>query len=121
MNRPRIWADANGVSHWEDVELDMIEQEYVPGFPSMLTQPVDARRVQFICWPPGTVQAWHQSPRRHLCITLAGEFEVETSDGEVRRFRPGGVYLGEDLSGPGHESRSVGDQDWVGMVVSLED
>ena len=49
------------------------------------------------------------APRRQLIIHLAGEAEVEVSDGEVRRFGPGSVMLVEDVSGKGHRTRRVGD------------
>jgi len=39
---------------------------------------------------------------------LTGEVEIQTSDGDIRRFGPGSILLAEDLSGKGHISRGVG-------------
>ena len=39
---------------------------------------------------------------------LAGELEVQVSDGMVRTFGPGSVVLVEDMEGRGHVSRVVG-------------
>jgi uncharacterized cupin superfamily protein len=117
----RIRADADGSSHFEDVEPPTELTAYVPGHSMEVTTPEPARRVQFTRWPPGQFQPWHASPRRHFTITLSGEFEVTVSDGERRRFRAGDVYIGEDTTGQGHESRSVGETDWVAAIVSLED
>jgi hypothetical protein len=51
----------------------------------------------------------HVAPRRQFIVHLAGESEVEVSDGEVRRFGPGSVLLVEDVTGSGHTTRRVGD------------
>ena len=54
-------------------------------------------------------------------LYLAGEIEVEASDGEVRRFGPGSVTLVEDTTGKGHRSRVVGDTTALLAVVQLPD
>ena len=43
-------------------------------------------------------------------ITLAGQVEIETGDGTIRRFGPGDVMLAEDTAGHGHITRVVGGQ-----------
>jgi hypothetical protein len=40
---------------------------------------------------------------------MTGAVEMETTDGTVRRFLPGGLVLLEDTSGRGHLTRNVGD------------
>jgi hypothetical protein len=40
-------------------------------------------------------------------VTLAGEYEVQVSSGETRRFGPGSVVLVEDLTGAGHVTREL--------------
>jgi len=51
---------------------------------------------------------------------LDGEFEIETTDGDRRRFAPGGVALFEDTAGRGHVVRvSKGPASFV--AVSLAD
>jgi len=39
-------------------------------------------------------------------IALAGEVEIETTDGDRRIFPPGGVALVEDIAGRGHVTRA---------------
>jgi hypothetical protein len=51
----------------------------------------------------------HTAPRRQLVITLSGEVEIETSDGNTRRFRQGDVLLADDTTGVGHISRCLTD------------
>lgn len=47
----------------------------------------------------------HPAPRRQLVIVLAGQFEIETTDGDRRMFAPGDVALFEDTTGLGHVTR----------------
>ena len=52
-------------------------------------------------------------------LYLSGQMEVETSDGEVRRFGPGSATLIEDTTGKGHRSRIVGGDEALLGVVRL--
>jgi quercetin dioxygenase-like cupin family protein len=60
--------------------------------------------------PPSHHSDYHPAPRRQYVITLAGQVEIETGDGTVRRFGAGDVMLAEDNTGRGHITRVVGDQ-----------
>ena len=119
MRQVRIRATPDGSSYFEEFELDSSVTEYVPGMPSETTAPDAARSVHLVRMPAGTVMAWHASPRPHCAITLSGEVEIAVGDGERRRFGPGELYFGRDTTGQGHETRAVGEQDWVGAVVTL--
>ena len=63
---------------------------------------------------------WHPAPRRQFVITLAGEAEIEASDGEVRHIGPGTVMLAEDTTGKGHITRGVGEAERISLFVPLE-
>ena len=52
-------------------------------------------------------------------LYLCGQIEVETSDGEVRRFGPGSATLVEDTAGKDHHNRVVGDDAVLLTVVQL--
>jgi hypothetical protein len=62
---------------------------------------------QFVHLPAGMDQDWHHAPARQVVVVLDGELEVETSDGETRRWRRGGVFLPADLTGKGHRTRCI--------------
>ena len=47
---------------------------------------------------------------------LSGACEVETSDGNVKRFGPGDIILLEDTWGKGHRSRNIG-EDYLNFFV----
>jgi len=59
--------------------------------------------------PAGTDVPAHNAPQPYIAIVLSGEGEVVTSDGEARRFHPGGVLLCNDLTGKGHVTRALTD------------
>lgn len=50
-----------------------------------------------------------------------GQLEVETSDGEARRFSPGDLLLLDDVGGRGHSTRVVGATPAAGVFVQLPD
>lgn len=58
--------------------------------------------------PAGTVQDWHPAPTRQLVVVLKGDLEVETTEGEVRRWGPGEIALADDVASKGHRTRVLG-------------
>ena len=122
MKYARIYADGAGESHFEDVEVELTPINYAPPAPPVnLSAPEPAMAYVLMSAPPGWDGDWHPTPQRQIVFYLAGEVEVETSDGEERRFGPGGVTLGEDPTGTGHRSRVVGQGDALLAVVQLAD
>lgn len=57
--------------------------------------------------PPGLDQDWHTAPHRQIVIVLTGVLEVETTDGQTRRWTPGGMFMADDPNGKGHRTRVV--------------
>ena len=122
MKYTRVYADAEGESHLEDVEVELKPTDFAPPAPPLNLSPfTPAKRFGFLHASPGWSGDWHPAPKRQICFYLAGEVEGEASDGEVRRFGPGDVVLLEDTVGKGHRSRVVGNQEAVMAVVQLED
>ena len=50
---------------------------------------------------------------------LDGEIEIETSDGETRRFSGGDILLVEDVDGRGHRTRTVNNQPRRSLFLPL--
>lgn len=118
----RIWADDEGTSHFDDVDLELESTEYAPPAPALdVSAPLPAERVLLCVFPAGWFGDWHPSPRHQLYLNLGGRLEVEVGDGEVRSVDPGQVVLLEDLAGRGHTTRVVGDEPSVGAFVHLAD
>jgi len=105
----RIFADADGVSHFGVSEVAFTLADYAPPSPPIsVSQGMSVESVVFISSPPGWYGDWHPAPRRQIMFCLSGELEVRVSDGTVRTFEPGSVVLVEDTEGKGHVSRVVG-------------
>jgi hypothetical protein len=58
--------------------------------------------------PEGLNQNWHPASRRQFVVVLAGTIEVETSDGEKRRWSAGEFFLPDDAGSRGHRTRTIG-------------
>ena len=105
MKIVRLYTGADNESHFEDIEVELNPHGHME-FPSF-SRPMASC---FVRAPPSHQSDYHPVPRRQYVITLAGQVEIETGDGTVRRFGPGDVMLAEDTTGRGHMTRVVGDQ-----------
>ena len=106
MNCTRVFADEQGETHFEDIEVDLAEVDFAPpAAPLLMSKPVASKHVLFCEVPENWDGSWHPTPARQYAVFLSGAFEVEVSDGEVRRFGAGDFGLVEDTSGKGHATR----------------
>jgi hypothetical protein len=99
----RIYSDANGESHFEDVEIPLKNTGKI-GFLSELQS---AKGIKFRTVIPSYDYELHTAPAHQYLLLLDGEIEIETSLGDVRRFRGGDVLLLEDTTGKGHRTKNV--------------
>jgi len=116
MKITRLYADANGESHFEDIEIALADK----GAVGMLSETMHATGVIFRETSGDYDYSWHNAPRRQYVIMLEGSVEIEISDGTKRRFGPGEVLLTEDTSGRGHCSRTIGNEPRKSIFVPLE-
>ncbi|MFC1572327.1 hypothetical protein ACFL6M_01890 [Candidatus Eisenbacteria bacterium] len=122
MKYTRVFADIDGESHFEDVEVEMKAIDFAPPAPPLsLSDFVEATQFAFLRAPAGWVGDWHPAPRRQMMIYLAGQIEGHTSDGRQRTFGPGSAVLVEDTTGKGHRSRVLGTEDVLMAVVQLSE
>jgi len=112
----RIYSTADGSSSMERVHLTL--DEYTTGWISKRLSGDGAvlRRA-----PPDRQVKWHTAPRRQLGITIQGEGEIETGDGQRLVVKPGVVTLLEDLTGKGHLTRGRGTEDRLVVFVAVND
>ena len=103
----RIYSDADGETHFEDLEF--------PG--QAITKP--AGEVMLRYQEAGRLMDWHTISQRMYYVTLSGEAEVTVSDGETRRVGPGNVTLCEDTTGKGHRTQVVGTGPRLCLAVTL--
>lgn len=103
FNVTRIYADANGDSHFEDIQIPLNDN----GMVGKLSDPVPAKYL--ILREVSAEYDWdfHPAPQRQYIVLLDGEIEIETSVGDRRRFSQGEILLVEDTTGKGHKTRNV--------------
>lgn len=116
----RVYADEQGVSHFEELNVDFALVDYVPPAPPFFTSDFHpAGEYGLLRIPAGWVGDWHPVSSRQMQVYMEGELEAEFGDGEARRVGAGMVFLVEDTHGKGHRSRVIGGQDVVIFVVKL--
>ena len=111
----RLYTGADNESHFEEIDVPL-ELKGRNAFSEL--QP--AHGVVFRRALATHSSAYHPAPRRQYVITLAGQMEIETGDGTIRRFGPGDVMLAEDTTGRGHITRVVGGQPRDSVMIPLE-
>ncbi len=104
MELPRIWADDDGASHFDTVNLPDTVMPAEHGVPELVhSAGLSVDRIHFLTVRDGTlVPDWHTAPRRQIVVFLTGWVRLETSDGEVRTMPAGSSVLVDDLAGAGH-------------------
>jgi len=117
----RLFADADGVSHFEDVDVPLPANAFAPPAPPLN---VASLSPAVGCGLLGAAPEWggqvpHPSPRRQLFCAMRGEYEITASDGTRRRFAAGSLLLLEDTSGEGHATRIIADA--LVFTVALPD
>ena len=115
MKITRLYTGPDGQTHAQEIEV-----KFGPGgtdaFKLMAGAGAEIRRA-----PPGRVADWHTAPRRQYVITLSGRGEVELVDGTKIPLGPGSIDLAEDLTGKGHITRVVGNEDRVTIAIPVSD
>lgn len=120
MKIVRIYADADGESRFEDLELDLVQFES-PGFRAAGSESWPGKSLTFREVQDDFASDYHTAPRRQLVINLAGASEIEVSSGERRVMGPGSVQLVEDTSGRGHKAAKVNGLPLQMIIVHLGD
>jgi hypothetical protein len=118
MSYVRIYSDAAGASHFQDVT---VKAAGAPSAGVVTSDPLPVTGLIFRRVCAGSSPVWHVAPRRQFIVHVAGEVDVEVSDGEVRRFSPGSVVLVEDTHGTGHITRPVNGMPRTTLFIALQE
>ncbi len=89
----RVYSDAHGESHIEDLNLEEHPE---------LGALIDVSEVRVQEFDGSRNMDFHPLPERRLVIHLSGEVEIGASDGARRVLRAGDIRLMEDVTGKGH-------------------
>ncbi|MEX1081034.1 MAG: hypothetical protein WD382_11700 [Halofilum sp. (in: g-proteobacteria)] len=116
MHVTRVYADANGESHFAEIDIPLTDG----GTIGAMSERLPAHGVIFRENEPGYDFDWHCAPRRQYIVLLDGEIELTVSDGETREFAGGDVLLVEDTTGKGHRTRNIKVQRRRSLFIPLE-
>ena len=104
MRIHNLYEDAEGVSHFRDIEVEWVEQRHA----SQLSKRIPATGLIFRKVSADYDLDWHPAPRRQYIVNLDASVQITASDGESRIIGAGEIVLVEDVSGKGHLSKAVG-------------
>ena len=119
----RLYADAQGVSHFTDEQLPLTPAGSGGTAEDRLSinRLGDLKGVMFARLKAGEFEDWHVAPRRQIMLCVRGVVEITAGDGQKRRMVPGQFMLLEDVTGQGHRTRAVGRVDHVALALPLSD
>lgn len=108
MKFARIAPAPDGGSEFAELEVPLPNTSSFPfGLTANRSDAIPADCVTLNDLPEGLSVDMHPAPRSQLVIVLSGTVEVETSNGETRRFRVGDLVFADDVGTRGHRTRIV--------------
>ena len=116
MRIHNLYTDANGESHFRDIEVEWVEERRG----SKLSERLPATGIIFRQSQAEYDLDWHPAPRRQYIINLDAGVQITASDGESRVIGAGEVLLVEDTTGKGHLSKAVGGKVRHSIFVPIE-
>ena len=112
----RLYTGTDGLTHAEEVEVKLTGDPQ-----NQISEMYKVTGAEVHEAAAGRVNDWHVAPRRQLVITLSGHGEIEVSGGKKISVGPGNMELAEDLTGKGHITKVVGNEDRVTIQLPLAD
>jgi hypothetical protein len=117
----KLFADENGDSHWQDVEVTLEERVFAPPAEKIeVSTPEAVKKCLFLRLRSGWNEAIHPTPIPQKLVCLAGRVRVTASDGEVREIGPGDVWHMEDTHGKGHHTEVTSTDDFESVIIQYE-
>jgi len=116
MKIHHLYSDADGESHFANMEIDLSEKTSI----GALSERIPATGLIFRHVPPSYNLDWHNAPRRQYIINLDAGVRITASDGEVREIGAGEVLLVEDTTGQGHLSAAIAGKARNCIFVTLD-
>ncbi len=115
-----VSSDKEGNSYFRGDEVDFELTDFAPPAPPVdLSSYTPVSKLVFFRIPSGWFGDWHPAPKRQFFCCLKGKVELTAMDKEKRIFQAGDVFLLEDTTGRGHQTRVISESDFVAVVVQL--
>jgi len=112
----RLYTGPDGQTHVEEIEA-----KFAPGGGNDVSKLMANSGAELHRAPPGRVADWHTAPRRQYVVTLSDHGEIELTGGKKIEVGPGSIELAEDLTGKGHITRTVGNEDRVTVQIPVSE
>lgn len=116
MKFVHLYTGADGLSHFKDVEVEMMDT----GSRGQRSETMKATGIFFSTTSASYDLDYHTVPHRQFVITLEGKVEITASDGTKRLFGPGDIMLADDTTGRGHTSRAANNEPRKAIFVTLD-
>jgi len=110
----RLYTGPDGQTHAEEINAKFAPAGGNDVYKLMANSGAEIHRA-----PPGRVADWHTAPRRQYVVTISGHGEIELMGGKKIEVGPGSIELAEDLTGKGHITRTIGNEDRVTIQIPL--
>ncbi|WP_170564881.1 cupin [Ruegeria atlantica] len=121
MKYYKLYTDAAGESHWDDIEIKVEERSFAPPAQAIeVSQPEPVKQTLFLRLRSGWNEPVHPTPVVQRLVCLAGAIRVTASDGDFRDIGPGDVWDMQDKIGKGHHTRVTSDQDFEAVIIQFE-
>lgn len=118
MKINHLYADAEGESHWRDVEIALEERSFAPPARDIhISDTTPATGLVFLKLRAGWDEPIHPTPKSQTLFCLAGTVRATASDGETREIGKGDIWLMDDTQGKGHHTTVISDEDFEAAVV----
>lgn len=120
MHYHKLYADSEGESHWDLVEVALEERSFAPPAKAIeISDPEATKQLIFLRLAPGWNEPAHPTPVAQKLVCLSGIVRVTASDGQYRDIGPGHVWHMEDTHGKGHHTKVIGSEEFRAVIVQL--
>ncbi|KUJ79781.1 cupin [Ruegeria profundi] len=121
MQYLKLYADPDGESHWDDINVEVEERSFAPPAQAIeISKPEYVRQTMFLRLRSGWNEPIHPTPVAQRLVCLAGTIRVTASDGNYRDIGPGDVWQMEDKFGKGHHTKVTSDEDFEAVIIQFE-
>lgn len=115
MKITRIFSDEKGESHFEDLDIPLIDQGEI----GYLSENFEVKKLQFRKVSADYNYDFHHAPQKQFIVLLDGGVEIQTSLGEIRQFQTSEILMVEDTAGKGHKTRNLEKKERTSLFIHL--